>query len=137
MMAGCYTFSAEAEYPRIEHRPGNDIRFNTEVRYVISVGGDVLAELVQNRFYMYLKIQKNREKIADGLVGSVLLFADGKVIVTLNFRDEPIVSTLDEIIPATNTCSDMPEAGSAGYPRSSTAHRAVLLCFFSYLTTLR
>jgi len=86
---------------------------------------------------MNLKIQKNREKIVDGLVGSVLLFADGKVIVTLNFRDEPIVSTLDEIIPATNTCSYMPEAGSAGYPRSSTAHRAVLLCSFSYLTTLR
>ena len=53
-----------------------------------------------------LTVEKNREMIVDGLVGSVLIFNDGKVILTLNFRNEPIVSSLDEIISSANSCSD-------------------------------
>ena len=53
-----------------------------------------------------LTVEKNREMIVDGLVGSVLIFNDGKVILTLNFKNEPIISSLDEIIAAANACSD-------------------------------
>lgn len=58
------------------------------------------------------KITDNREKIIDGLIGSTVIFEDGRVIITFNYRDEPVTSTIDEIIAAANSSSDIDCIGS-------------------------
>lgn len=53
-----------------------------------------------------MKIEKNREDLIDNLVGSILIYKDGRVIITYNFGIDPVTSTLDEIIAAANCGSD-------------------------------
>ena len=53
-----------------------------------------------------MRIEKNREDLIDNLVGSILIYKDGRVIITYNFGIDPVTSTLDEIIAAANCGSD-------------------------------
>ena len=54
-----------------------------------------------------VSVQKNREKIVDDLIGSIVLYGDGRLIITFNYRNEPVQTTIDEILAAANNGSDM------------------------------
>ena len=54
-----------------------------------------------------VSVQKNREKIVDDLIGSIVLYGDGRLIITFNYRNEPVQTTLDEIIAVANNGSDI------------------------------
>ena len=36
-----------------------------------------------------------------------MIFEDGRVIITFNYRDEPVEATIDDIIAAANNSSDI------------------------------
>ena len=59
-----------------------------------------------------MTIEKEREKLIDGLVGRILLFGDGRLIITFNYKNEPVETTLDEIIAAATSSSDINNFGS-------------------------
>ena len=59
-----------------------------------------------------INLPSNREKIIDGLIGSIVIFEDGRVIITFNYRDEPVEATIDDIIAAANSSSDIDCIGS-------------------------
>ena len=65
----------------------------------------MLRSFLSRYTHFDLSVQRNRERIVDELVGSILLFGDGRLIITFNFRDNPHETTLDEIIAAANTGS--------------------------------
>lgn len=54
-----------------------------------------------------VSVQQNREKIVDDLIGSIILYGDGRLIITFNYRNEPVQTTLEEIIAAANHSSDI------------------------------
>ena len=62
----------------------------------------MLRSFLSRYTHFDLSVQRNRERIVDELVGSILLFGDGRLIITFNFRDNPHETTLDEIIAAAN-----------------------------------
>ncbi len=113
MEEGVYSRSTKAKLEELERQ---EDELKEKIQYEQHSGPglteDKIRFILDKYVHMDLKVQKNRERIVDGLVGSVLLFDDGKVIVTLNFRDEPIVSTLDEIIAVSNIRSDIQGVGS-------------------------
>lgn len=57
--------------------------------------------------HLDISVQQNREKIVDDLIGSIILYGDGRLIITFNYRNEPVQTTLDEIIAAANHSSDI------------------------------
>ena len=59
-----------------------------------------------------MTVEKEREKLIDGLVGRIILYGDGRLIITFNYKNEPVETTLDEIIAAATLSSDINNFGS-------------------------
>ena len=59
-----------------------------------------------------MTIEKDREKLIDGLVGKIILYGDGRLIITFNYKNEPVETTLDEISAAATSSSDINNFGS-------------------------
>lgn len=56
-----------------------------------------------------LKIERNREKLIDGFINKIVVFDDGRIVITFNYKDNNETATIDEIIKASekaNNCSD-------------------------------
>ncbi|MDD7675097.1 MAG: hypothetical protein PUJ09_00540 [Eubacteriales bacterium] len=51
---------------------------------------------------MDMSIPANRERLIDRLVGSILLYDDGKIVITFYYKDEPFVGMLEEIASASD-----------------------------------
>ena len=51
---------------------------------------------------MDMSIPANRERLIDCLVGSILLYDDGKIVITFYYKDEPFVGVLEEIASASD-----------------------------------
>lgn len=49
-----------------------------------------------------MSIPANRERLIDCLVGSILLYDDGKIVITFYYKDEPFVGVLEEIASASD-----------------------------------
>ena len=54
-----------------------------------------------------MTVEKEREKLIDGLVDRIILYGDGRLIITFNYKNELVETTLDEIIAAATLSSDI------------------------------
>lgn len=71
---------------------------------------------------MDMSIPANRERLIDRLVGSILLYDDGKIVITFYYKDEPFVGMLEEISSASDKVgSDTTALGSPIRKHRSTA----------------
>ena len=59
-----------------------------------------------------MTVEKEREKLIDGLVDRIILYGDGRLVITFNYKNEPVETTLDEIIAAATLSSDINNFGS-------------------------
>lgn len=61
-----------------------------------------------NRFRsLDITIEKNREILIDRLINKIILYDDGKIILTFNFQNEPETNTVEEIENAAQLGSDI------------------------------
>ena len=111
--AGVFTKTTKTKLEELE-REEDDLKEQIECE---KLSEPTLTE-EQIRFFLgrYLtldtKIEKNREKIIDDLIGNIIIYRDGRVIITFNYKNEPLTSTLDEIIAAAKGSSDIADVGS-------------------------
>ena len=59
-----------------------------------------------------MTVEKEREKLIDGLVGKIILYGDGRLIITFNYKEDAVETTLEEISAAANFGSDINNFGS-------------------------
>ena len=75
---------------------------------------------------MDMSIPANRERLIDRLVGSILLYDNGKIVITFYYKDEPFVGMLEEIASASDKVgSDTNALGSPNKNRTVSFKRAV------------
>ena len=81
---------------------------------------------------MDMSIPANRERLIDCLVGSILLYDDGKIVITFYYKDEPFVGVLEEIASASDKVgSDTNALGSPNKSRRNKVAPAFVSSFFT------
>ena len=75
-----------------------------------------------------ISITKNRERLIDGLVKSILLY-DDKLIITFTFKDDPLAVPTGEELDSIENSSDIKMTAS---PRNEAPRK---WCFFRFLVT--
>ena len=74
---------------------------------------------------MDMSIPANRERLIDRLVGSILLYDDGKIVITFYYKDEPFVGMLEEIASASDKVGS--DTNALGSPKKKNRQTAVFL----------
>lgn len=101
--AGVFTRSTKA---RLEELEAEEERLQASIRDEQISHLKITENHIRCMFDKYrdmdTSIQANRERLIDCLVGSILLYDDGKIVITFYYKDEPFVGVLEEIASASD-----------------------------------
>ena len=103
MEAGVFTRSTKA---RLEELEAEEERLQVAIRDERVSHPKITENHIRCMFDKYrdmdMSIPANRERLIDRLVGSILLYDDGKIVITFYYKDEPFVGMLEEIASASD-----------------------------------
>ena len=101
--AGVFTRSTKA---RLEELEAEEERLQASIRDEQVSHPKITENHIRCMFDKYrdmdMSIPANRERLIDRLVGSILLYDDGKIVITFYYKDEPFVGMLEEIASASD-----------------------------------
>lgn len=101
--AGVFTRSTKA---RLEELEAEEERLQASIRDEQVSHPKITENYIRCMFDKYrdmdMSIPANRERLIDRLVGSILLYDDGKIVITFYYKDEPFIGMLEEIASASD-----------------------------------
>ena len=131
--AGVFTRSTKA---RLEELEAEEERLQASIRDEQVSHPKITEDHIRCMFDKYrdmdMSIPANRERLIDCLVGSILLYDDGKIVITFYYKDEPFVGVLEEIASASDKVgSDTNALGSPNKSRRNEVAPAFVWSFFT------
>ena len=101
--AGVFTRSTKA---RLEELEAEEERLRASIRDEQVSHPKITENHIRCMFDKYrdmdMSIPANRERLIDRLVGSILIYDDGKIVITFYYKYEPFVGMLEEIASASD-----------------------------------
>lgn len=134
MEAGVFTRSTKA---RLEELEAEEERLQASIRDEQVSHPKITEDHIRCMFDKYrdmdMSIPANRERLIDCLIGSILLYDDGKIVITFYYKDEPFVGMLEEIASASDKVgSDTNALGSPPKLKSITPAMVLRFEFFFF-----
>ena len=124
--AGVFTRSTKA---RLEELEAEEERLQASIRDEQVSHPKITENHIRCMFDKYrdmdMSIPANRERLIDRLVGSILLYDDGKIVITFYYKDEPFVGMLEEIASASDKVGS--DTNALGSPKKKNRQTAVFL----------
>ena len=75
-----------------------------------------------------LKIERNREKLIDGFINKIVVYGDGKIIISFNYKGKTEATSIDEINKAAEEAKNRSDYMYDAPPKKTETLRR--LCFF-------
>ncbi|MBO4355648.1 MAG: recombinase family protein, partial [Clostridia bacterium] len=102
---------------RLNELEGEEIRLQNDIDREKALHPKLTEEQIRFMLSKYaslsIKSAAHREKLIDSLIGSILLYDSGKIIITFNYRDKKEEANIGEIAAsAEHTGSDIAQDGS-------------------------
>ena len=88
-----------------------------QIRFGKIQSEDQIRFLLSKYASLSTSVASHREMLIDSLIGSIILYDDGRIIITFNYRDKKEEANIDEIAASAEQIgSDVAQDGSADYP---------------------
>ncbi|MBO4322796.1 MAG: hypothetical protein J5919_07325, partial [Clostridia bacterium] len=74
---------------------------------------DQIRFLLSKYASLSTSVASHREKLSDSLIGSIILYDDGRIIITFNYRDKKTEANINDVVVACSSSgSDIAQDGS-------------------------
>ncbi len=86
---------------RLSELEGEELRLGNNIEKEKALHPKLTEEQIRFMLAKYAELDtsvaRNREKLIDNLIGSIILYDDGRLIITFNYRDKKVEANINEI----------------------------------------
>ena len=84
-----------------------------QIRFGKIQSEDQIRFLLSKYASLSTTVASHREKLIDSLIGSIILYDDGRIIITFNYRDKKTEANINDVVAACSSSgSDIAQDGS-------------------------